>query len=188
MVFASTFDNVTNDLPLHAAWVPFVEKSAAYLAGSGAEQPVDLVVGSYFELRTADNKSAAAEVLDPDGKRLLSLEEATKAKNFAVDKEGYFELKTASGRHTLLAVHADRRESDLAVIPQETLDLWRATGSDQTAPGTSGQGNERDKKPWPLWPWLLLLLLVVAMAESWVADRHLRPAAEPTGTQRKEAA
>lgn len=185
LVFTSTFDNVTNDLPLHASWVPFVERSAAYLAGSGAEQPVNLIVDSYVELRTADNKSAAAEVLDPDGKRLLSLEEATSARNFAVDKEGFFELKTASGRHTLLAVHADRRESDLAAIPQETLDLWRATGGE---PGTSGaQGTSTDKKPWPLWPWLLLLLLLVAMAESLVADRHLRPAASPE-TARKEAA
>jgi hypothetical protein len=187
LVFTSTFDNVTNDLPLHASWVPFVGRSAAYLAGSGAEQPVNLVVDSYVELRTADNKSAAAEVQDPDGKRLLSLEEATTAKNFAVGKEGFFELKTASGRHTLLAAHADRRESDLTVIPQETLELWRATGSDQTAPGASGPGNERDKKPWPLWPWLLLLLLVVAMAESLVADRHLRPAADSPDV-RKEAA
>ncbi|MGA3205552.1 MAG: BatA domain-containing protein, partial [Bryobacteraceae bacterium] len=178
LVFTSTFDNdETNDLPLHASWVPFVERSAAYLAGSGAEQPVNLVVDSYVELRTADNKSAAAEVLDPDGKRLLTLAEATTARNFALDKEGFFELKTASGRHTLLAAHADRRESNLQVIPQETLDLWRATGSDQSTPGASG-GESRDKKPWPLWPWLLLLLLIVAMAESLVADRHIRPAAE----------
>jgi len=188
LVFTSTFDNEANDLPLHASWVPFVERSAAYLAGSGAEQPVNLVVDSYVELRTADSKSAAAEVLDPDGKRLLSLEEATTAKNFAVNKEGFFELKAASGRHTLLAVHADRRESDLAPIPQETLDLWRATGSDQTAPGASGAGNEHNKKPWPLWPWLLLVLLIVAMSESWVADRHLRPAAENPESRRKEAA
>ena len=186
LVFTSTFDNVMNDLPLHASWVPFVERSAAYLAGSGAEQPVNLVVDSYVELRTADNKSAAAEVLDPDGKRLLSLDEATTAKNFAVNKEGFFELKTASGRHTLLAVHADRRESNLSVIPQDTLDLWRATGSDQNVPGASG-GESRDKKPWPLWPWLLLLLLMVAMAESLVADRHLRPAAD-NPDRRKEAA
>jgi hypothetical protein len=188
LVFASTFDNVTNDLPLHASWVPFIVRTAAYLSGSGAEQPVNLLVDSYVELRTADNKSAAAEVLDPDGKRLLSLEEATTARNFAVGKEGFFELKTASGRHTLLAAHADRRESDLAPIPQETLDLWKATGSDQSTSDASGLNNERDKKPWLLWPWLLLVLLVVAMTESWVADRHLRPAADSPESQRKEAA
>jgi hypothetical protein len=34
----------------------------------------------------------------------------------------------------------------------------------------------------------LLLLLIVAMAESLVADRHLRPAADNPETRRKEAA
>ncbi len=63
LVFASTFDNVANDLPLHAAWVPFVVQSAAYLGGGGAEQPVNMAVDSYVELRAADNKGAAAEVL-----------------------------------------------------------------------------------------------------------------------------
>ncbi len=81
LVFASTFDNVSNDLPLHASWVPFVVQSAAYLGGGGAEQPVNLPVDSYVELRTADTKGAAAEVLDPDGKRLLSLQQATSAKH-----------------------------------------------------------------------------------------------------------
>ena len=62
LVFTSTFDNAANDLPLHASWVPFVEQTAAYLAGSGAEQPVNLTVDSYVELRAADSKGAA-EVL-----------------------------------------------------------------------------------------------------------------------------
>jgi hypothetical protein len=80
LVFTSTFDNVSNDLPLHAAWVPFVQQSAAYLGGSAAEQPVNVTVDSYIELRSADSKGTAAEVLGPDGKRLLSLEEAASAR------------------------------------------------------------------------------------------------------------
>lgn len=186
LVFASTFDKMANDLPLHAAWVPFVQQSAAYLSGGGAEQPVDLTVDSYVELRAADGKGSAAEVLGPDGKPLLTLAEAASAKNFALRNEGFFELKTASGRHSLIAAHADRRESDLNVIPKETLDLWRATGqSDQAAQGASAAGEE-DKKPWGLWPIVLLLLLFVAIAESVVADRYLRPATDEQA--RKEAA
>lgn len=186
LVFASTFDKIANDLPLHAAWVPFVQQSAAYLSGGGAEQPVNLTVDSYVELRAADGKGSAAEVLGPDGKPLLTLAEAASAKNFALRNEGFFELKTASGRHSLIAAHADRRESDLNVIPKETLDLWRATGqSDQTPEGASAAGEE-DKKPWGLWPIVLLLLLLVAIAESVVADRYLRPPADEQA--RKEAA
>ena len=188
LVFASTFDKESNDLPLHAAWVPFVVQSATYLGG-GAEQPVNVAVDSYVELRSADSKGAAAEVLDPDGKRLLSLEQATSAKNLALTREGFFELKTASGRQSLIAAHADRRESDLAPIPQETLDLWKATGqSDQSAPDASTQENQQQAKPWGLWPILLLLLLLVAVAESVVADRYLRPPAEPQAGTKKEAA
>ena len=109
--------------------MPFVAQTALYLGGGGAEQPVNVPVDSYVELRTGDGKGAAAEVLDPDGKRVLSLEEAVKARNFALDREGFFEIKTAAGRRSLVAAHADRRESDLAPIPPETLDLWKGTGS-----------------------------------------------------------
>ena len=76
MAFASTFDNVSNDLPIHASWVPFVTQTALYLGGGGAEQPVNVPVDTYVELRSVDpnNKNgsgAAAEVLDADGKRVL---------------------------------------------------------------------------------------------------------------------
>jgi Aerotolerance regulator N-terminal/von Willebrand factor type A domain len=191
LTITSTFEKEKmNDLVLHASWVPFVQQSAAYLSGGGAEQPVNLTVDSYVELRSADSAAktpgAAAEVLGPDGKRLLSLEEAASAKNFAVRSEGFFELKTASGRHSLIAAHADRRESDLNTIPKETLDLWRATGqTDQTAPSEAGVAGD-DKRPWGIWPYILLLLLVVAMAESVVADRYLRPPSDDQA--RKEAA
>jgi len=189
LVFASTFDKLSNDLPIHAAWVPFVQQSATYLSGGGAEQPVNLPVDSYVELRAGDAKGAAAEVLGPDGKRLLSLEEAANAKNFALRNEGFFELKTASGRQSLIAAHADRRESDLTVIPKETLDLWKATGEDnQTAGGASTSADQSDRKPWGLWPILLLILLLVALAESVVANGYLSPPAEPEKSKRKEAA
>jgi hypothetical protein len=190
LAFASTFDNVSNDLPIHAAWVPFVQNAAAYLGGGGADQPVNLAVDSYVELRTGDSKSgAAAEVLDPDGKRVLSLEEAAKARNFALNREGFFEVRTASGRRTLVAAHADRRESDLSVIPKETLDLWSATGSSNqpTAAGAAGPAGEGLTKPWSLSPVILLLLLCVALAESVVANRYLRPSAEIEGAKREAA-
>jgi Aerotolerance regulator N-terminal/von Willebrand factor type A domain len=189
LVFASTFDYLGNDLPKHAAWVPFIQQSTAYLGGGGPEQPVNLTVDSYVELRSGTNNGSAAEVLGPDGKRLLSLEEAAKATNFQVASEGFFEVKTASGRHSLIAVHADRRESDLTPIPQETLDLWKATGEgDQSTGGASGLENQDVRKPWGLWPYLLLLLLLIAVAESVVANGYLRPPAEEQPGKRKEAA
>jgi hypothetical protein len=190
LVFASTFDNGgQNDLPIHASWVPFVQQSANYLGGGGAEQPVNLLVDSYVELRSGNLKGAAAEVLGPDGKRLLTLDEATNAKNFQVASEGFFEVKTAGGRKSLIAVHADRRESDLTPMSQETQDLWKGSGDgDTSGSGASGLENQDVTKPWEFWPYILLLLLCVAVAESVVANGHLRPPTEEQLGKRKEAA
>ncbi|MGH9646739.1 MAG: BatA domain-containing protein, partial [Bryobacteraceae bacterium] len=173
LVFTSDFGAANNDLPRHNAWVPFVQKSVAYLGGAGSgEQPTNLAVGEYVELRTGNEKGAQAEVQDPDGQRVLSLEEAAQARNFELTREGFYEVRTAGGKRSLIAAHANRRESDLAVIPQETLELWKATGSSGSGgghgQGTSGDGNTT---PWPLSPYILLLLLGVALAESVIADR-----------------
>lgn len=189
LAFASTFDNVLNDLPIHASWVPFIAQSALYLGGGGAEQPVNLPVDSYVELRAGDGQGSPAEVLDPDGKRVLSLEEAVKARNVTLDREGFFDIRTAGGRHSLVAAHADRRESDLTPIEPETLDLWKRTGSTD-APGSSGPGAgvSGADQPWGLWPYILLLLLLVAVAESVVADGYLRPSAPARDGMKREAA
>ena len=188
LAFASTFDDVSNDLPIHASWVPFIAQTALYLGGGGAEQPVNLKVDSYVELRTGDNQ-AAAEVLDPDGKRVLSLDEAVKARSVVLDREGFYEIKNAAGRRSLVAAHADRGESDLTPIPDETLDLWKRTGT----AGAAGEGGpagaaEAGDRPWGLWPFILLLLLGVAVAESVVANGYLRPSAPVRENLKREAA
>jgi hypothetical protein len=71
-----------------------------------------------------------------------------------------------------MAVHADRRESDLTTIPDETLDLWRNTGSktpvEKTAAGQSSV------TPWSLWRYVLLLVLLAACVESVFAARYLK--------------
>jgi hypothetical protein len=185
LVFTSDFGAANNDLPRHYSWVPFVQKSVAYLGGAGSgEQPTNLSVGEYVELRTGDEKGAQAEVQDPDGQRVLSLEEAAQARNFELTREGFYEVRTAGGKRSLIAAHANRKESDLAVIPRETLDLWKASGSsgpvDGSGQGTGGEGNTT---PWPLSPYILLLLLGIALAESVVADRYLRPQAQPQETK-----
>jgi hypothetical protein len=189
LVFASPLDNSVNDFPVHGAYfVPFVQQTANYLGGGGAEQPVNLVVDQYVELRTGESKNTAAEVLDPDGKRLLSAQEATTAKTYPVSREGFYEVTTATGKRSQVAVHADRRESDLAVIPKETLDLWQGTPAGGAGgEGTGAAAGSDSKTPWSLSPFLLLLLLGVALAESVVANGYLRPPADRP-VIRKEAA
>jgi len=185
LAFTSTFDAANNDMPRHYSWVPFVQRSVSYLGGGGStEQPANLSVGEYVELRTGSEKGSQAEVQDPDGHRVLSLEEAAQARNFALTREGFYEVRTAGGKRSLVAAHANRRESDLAVLPQDTLDLWKSTGASASAGGPGqGTGSEANTTPWSLSPIILLVLLGVALAESVVADRYLRPAAQHQETK-----
>src|SRR5579862_1874102 len=176
LTFTSTFDDTSNDLQRHNSWVPFVQDSVRYLGGGGVEQQVNLPVDSYVDLRTGNQKGAAAEVLDPDGHRVLSLDEATNARNFGLSREGFFDVKTAAGRRLLVAAHADRKESDLTVMDPDQLKLWQAMGTGgATGSGGGDSGSDANTRPWSLSPYILLLLLGVAMAESVIANGYLRP-------------
>jgi Aerotolerance regulator N-terminal/von Willebrand factor type A domain len=172
-VFTSTFDNVSNDLPLHASFVPFVEETARYL-GAQQDLSTNVAVGSYIELRSAKDRGAAIDVTEPDGTHPLSLKDATTAQTFQVTREGFYEIHRANGRQEFVAVHADRRESDLTAIPQETLDLWKNTGRSLDAPASQdGSAAQNQARPWSLWRYALLLVLITAIIESVLASRYL---------------
>jgi len=168
LVFASTFDNISNDFPLHTAFVPFIQQTAHYLSGLELEQQ-HFPVGAYLELR-AGGPGAAVEVLEPTGNRALSLEESTKAKNLLLASAGFYDVRRPSGRHELVAVNPDRRESDMDLVPQETLALWLKTGEGQ---GVAAVEGETERKPFTLWWYVLAAAVAVAVAESVIGNRHL---------------
>ncbi len=169
LIFASTFDNLSNDLPLHPCFVPFVVRSAMWLGGL-EEKTASLTVDAHLLLRTPSERGTAVEVIGPDGRRALSLAEATTAEHVRLNRAGYYEVRRGSGRSTTVAANPDPRESDLTLMPAEVLELWRGAGSaseDATTQGTAQQSKRG------LWQWVLLAALVVAAAESVVANRRL---------------
>jgi len=172
IVFTSTFDNIGNDLPLHASFVPFVEETARYLGGQ-QDGSTNVAVDSYIELRSAKERGAAINVTEPDGTHPLSLKDATTAQTFQVTREGFYDIHRANGREELVAVHADRRESDLTPIPQETLTLWKNTGLGPDTPSGDGSPADTQARPWSLWRYALLLVLITAIIESVLASRYL---------------
>ncbi len=186
LTLTSGFDNVTNDLPLHALFVPFVERLSRYLEGGETGQS-NLRVGGAIELRKSKERGAAADVVGPDGQRALSLKEAASALTLPATQEGFYDVRTASGRRELIAVNADRRESDLTPIPAETIALWRGTGATNAAQPVNGE--QPEPVPESLWKYVLVALLAVAAVESWLADRFT-PAAreEPKPEVRRQAA
>ena len=171
IVFTSTFDKIGNDLPLHASFVPFVEETARYLGGQ-QDSSTNVAVDSYIELRSAKERGAAIDVTEPDGSHPLSLTDATTTQTFQATHEGFYEIHRANGREEMVAVHADRRESDLTPIPPETLALWKNTGLGSGTPTGDGSADTQPR-PWSLWRYALLLVLIIAIIESVFASRYL---------------
>jgi hypothetical protein len=177
VLLTSGLDNLTNDFPLHPAFVPFIEQTARYLAGSerqGGARTVD----AFLELRNAREQGQGVEVTDPEGKRPLTLSEAASAQSFQLTEAGYYQLRLANGRQNEVGVNPDPKESNLDVIPEDVLSLWQGKGgqaASQTASGTVAPHTT----PESIWWWVMLLVLCAAVAESVLASRYL-------GTQREE--
>ena len=185
LLFASGFDNVTNDLPLNPAFVAFVDQTARYLSGeeraSGAR-----VVDSFVQLRNPVNQATGAaaskatvDIVGPDGKRPLSLREAAAAESFQLAHAGFYQIHFANGRDALIAVNPDRRESDLALIPEDVLKLWSGSAGTGEAQQAQEAASDATNSVSSLWWWVMLLILMAALAESALASRYL-------GTQREE--
>jgi hypothetical protein len=178
VLLTSGLDNLTNDFPLNPAFVPFIEQTARYLAGSerqGGSRPVD----AFLELRNAREQGQGVEVTDPEGKRPLTLGQAASAQSFQLTEAGYYQLRLADGRQDEVGVNPDPRESNLDVIPDDVLSLWRGKGSQSSQAASASGAVATNKTPESFWWYVMLLVLAAAVAESAVASGYL-------GTQREE--
>ena len=171
LIFTSALDTSTSDFPLHSSFVPFVVQTGHYLAGF-EENPPSVVTGATIALRRARDQGTAADVIGPDGRHELALNDASKAMNFALLRDGFYEVQRADRRRLLVAAHADRRESDLRTVPPETLALWRNTGNESAA--AESVGEQKQTRPRSLWRYAMLLVLAAAIAESLFARRYLK--------------
>jgi hypothetical protein len=150
--------------------VPFIDRTARYL-GRVETNPPAVLVGSFAELRDSKETGVSVDVLDPKGERVLSLDEATKAQNIQFTQAGFYDIRRPNGRNELVAVNADRLESDLTPAAQETLTLWQNTANG--ASGAAGGPTQTDRKPLSLWWYVMLVVLALAVAESFLGNQHL---------------
>jgi len=170
VVFTSTFDDVANDFPKCACFVPFIEQTARYL-GRLDSGPSSMLVGSFEELRDSKEVGAAVDVVDPKGERVFSLSEATKAQNIQFTESGFYDIRRPNGRNELVAVNADRHESDLTPVPPESLSLWQNTANGTSA--TEGGTAASEQKPLSLWWYVMIAVLALAVVESLLGNQHL---------------
>jgi hypothetical protein len=169
LVFASTFDDIDNDIPKHPSFVAFIDQTARYLARMDSGPP-SVMVDAFAELRDSKEKGAAVDVVDPKGERALSLDEATKAQNIQFTMAGFYDIRRPNGRSELVAVNADRRESDLTPATPDTLSLWQNTANGTAEAEAAATG---DQKPLSLWWYVMLAVLALTVAESLLGNRHL---------------
>jgi hypothetical protein len=181
LLFTSGLENLTNDLPLHPVFVTFVDHTARYLSGderlSGSR-----LVDSFVQLRATTEPAETVsnvEVIDPDGRRPLSLSEARTAQSLRRERAGFYQIRFANGRDAVIGVNPDRHESDLEPMAEDVQQLWSGSSGGGAAQ-TEGVAQVHLKyQPVSLWWWVMLLALALVAAESALASGYM-------GTQRKE--
>ncbi len=181
LLLTSGLDNLTNDLPLHPVFVAFVDRVARYLSGD-EQLSGSRLVDSYVQLRSAASSADAkgsVEVVDPDGRRPLSLSEARTAQSLRLQRAGFYQIHLANGRDAVIGVNPDRRESDLQSIPPDVLALWSGSSSAAAPQSASPASDETKFRTVNLWWYVMLLALVAALAQTAIASGYM-------GTQREE--
>jgi len=177
LLFTSGLENLTNDLPLHPVFVAFVDHAARYLSGT-QRLAGSMSVDSMVQLRSASGPAgslASSEVIDPDGRRPLSLSDARTAETFRLTRAGFYKIRFANGRDAVIGVNPDRRESNLEPLPPDVLKLWNRSADGRSPQSTSLVQNQA---PVSLWWYVLLLGFTTALAEVAVSSGYL-------GTQRE---
>ena len=179
LLLTSGLENLTNDLPLHPVFVAFVDRVARYLSGS-ALLSGSSVVDSFLQLRSTTEPMgtvANVQVIDPDGRRPLSLNEARTIQSFRLERAGFYQIRFANGRDAVIAVNPDRRESDLTPMDQDVQQLWcgaPAAGAAQQS-AAAAQLQYRNHS---LWWYVMLVALVAALAQAAFSSRYLSTSRE----------
>lgn len=168
LVLTSSLDREWNDLPVRPVFVPLIAGIANHLlGGEGFSSEAEL--GSTLAVRTLG--MAGGQIFDPRGNKALGLGGGD---DVLLDQVGFYEV-VGGGRTEVIAVNFDARESNLAPIDAPTVERWQGLSVRRIdQPETTAATAQDEPVPSPLGPWLLLLLLAVALVESWVGNWHLK--------------
>ena len=125
VLLTSGLDNLTNDFPLHPAFVPFIEQTARYLAGSerqGGARPVD----AYLELRNAKRtRPEASRSPTPKGSARSRWARPPPRNRSSSPRPAITSSASPMAARTEVGVNPDPKESNLDVIPDDVLALWQ---------------------------------------------------------------
>jgi hypothetical protein len=170
LLLTTSLDNNWSDLPVAPVFVNFIAEAARWLAGD-SEVSARQLAGATLPLPQAG--PGAVQVIDPEGRELLSLASTRNAQSVRLQSAGIYQLVTPA-RESLLAVNLDARESDLQPIDADTLAGWRQAAVAAQAVAPAAASAQAEGRAVPLAQWLLALLALVVIAESLAGNWLLR--------------
>ncbi len=154
-LFTSTVDRDWSDFAIRTAFLPLMQRFAAYLTGSLEEREEQRVrVGESVTLRPEAGQSVSG-VRAPDGAEVpVNAQQDGSLVAGPLAEPGVYAVLSAEGKPLSalsFAVTLDPAESDLARIPSETLTAYFG---EETVKASSSDA-ERPKVP--LWTWLIVI-------------------------------
>ncbi|MGD0307827.1 MAG: BatA domain-containing protein [Acidobacteriota bacterium] len=183
LVFASSADDETNDLPVHAIYTPFWHQILRYLENYRQERqwmdvgdtmaPRKLLVEAAVRQGKRDvNLNQAIVVMDPAKHRV---DVAAGSDALALDRAGFYEIRTA-GLNASVAANPSLRESDLSHGNVEEMAAgWVSLDSKAQTyiPNDEGLTAEEQDRRARLWRYLLFAVLALLIVEGLLANRFI---------------
>ncbi len=181
LVFASSADDSSNDLPLKAVYAPFWQQVLHYLENFEEGRhwievgetiaPRKLLVEAALRQGQGDvNLDQAVVVLDPTKQRVPS---APGSDVVAVDRAGFYEIRSPK-LNTNVAVNPEPRESDLTHGNSQEMVAGWISNDPNLAPVVSEQEKltpeEQDRRQ-RFWRFLLLGALILLLTEAILSNR-----------------
>jgi len=162
--YGSTVDRDWTDWPLRPSFLPLLQQLVTYLAGGLDERPTEPVkIGEIRPVPMAEG-ARLVEVRGPDGRPVRLVEGGV-----PVEQPGLYRVwvEDAQGSHEVpamaFAAVTDARESDLKRVSPDWIE--NRMGGEGAARVAGGADDAAPRNGTPVWPWLLLTVVAVFVAE-----------------------
>jgi len=183
LIFASSADDLSNDLPLKAVYAPFWQQLLRYLdnvteethsveVGSTVSPRKYLLESTLRQAKGSGDTNQTVVVLDPSKQRVPL---APGIDSVIVDKAGFYEVRSTR-QSAGIAVNPVPRESDLTHGNAEEMAAGWVSPDSGTAPAAAADERltpeEQDRRQ-RFWRYLLLAALALFIGEGLLANQFI---------------
>ncbi len=163
LLLSTALDTQWTSLPTESVFVAFIMQAVGFLGG-------DTTTALYRSTGDAMNVAAGTQLIDPEGNPVRELSNISKRASIKLETPGIYQLRSSAGTQAV-AVNSDSKESDITRIDSDTLTKWQNITSGSAAGLKTEETSKTSQRNF--WMWLLPLLLLLALLESFYSHRHL---------------